>query len=442
MALPVKQQEALLEKGFSRRQLGRITSLLTAGAALPFYNEFAMAQDAERRMMRGAGGAGRMNDPDMVRISSNENPMGPCKEGLEALYKVAPMGWRYAPQGDNLEFASLLASTENVPQDHVTPYPGSSIPLANSAAAFTSPTRSWVMAGPGYGSGAGRWIGAKTIKVPLRKDYSHDVEAMIKADPNAGAFYICNPNNPTGTLTPRKDFEYILANKPKDAVLIIDEAYIHFSGRDSMSTDLVKADKDVIVLRTFSKIYGMAGLRAGASIARPDLQTKISGYSSTMMPITGMAAASASLMVKDLVPQRRKAIGDVNELKRGRLSISAIPSLIGCWLPPVIEKYRAKYPDIELNLLENSSSGVAEAVNSGLADLGFLQLPTDNRKFEVHGLIREPFQLLVRKDTVKGKGPVRLVDFRDHAFIFYKGRARDVAQAVRDATLARDQAPK
>ena len=78
MALPVKQTELLLEKGFSRRQLGRITSLLTAGAALPFYNEFAMAQDAERRMMRGAGG--RMNDPDMVRISSNENPMGPCKE--------------------------------------------------------------------------------------------------------------------------------------------------------------------------------------------------------------------------------------------------------------------------------------------------------------------------------------------------------------------------
>ena len=84
----------------------------------------------------------RTLDPDMVRITSNENPMGPCKEGLEALYKVAPLGWRYSPQGENLEFASLLASTENVPQDHVTPYPGSSIPLANCAAAFTSPTRS------------------------------------------------------------------------------------------------------------------------------------------------------------------------------------------------------------------------------------------------------------------------------------------------------------
>ena len=132
-------------------------------------------------------------------------------------------------------------------------------------------------------------------------------------------------------------------------------------------------------------------------------------------------------MILDMARQTRKAISDVNELKRGRLTLSAIPSLIGCWLPPVIEKYRAKYPNIELTLLEDSSSGVAEAVSSGVADLGFLQLPTDNRKFEVHGLIREPFQLLVRKDTVKGRGAVRLVDFRDHAFIFYKGRARDVA---------------
>jgi histidinol-phosphate/aromatic aminotransferase/cobyric acid decarboxylase-like protein len=106
------------------------------------------------------------------------------------------------------------------------------------------------MGSPGYGSGAGRFVGNNVIKVPLRKDYSHDVEAMIKADPNAGAFYICNPNNPTGTFTSRKDFEYILANKKKDAVLIIDEAYVHFSGPENYSTELVRQDKDVVVLLT------------------------------------------------------------------------------------------------------------------------------------------------------------------------------------------------
>jgi len=313
MTLKSKLAESLMERGYSRRQIAKIA--MGAGAAIPFFSEFALAQQAQTAAARLGMGAGRpAYDPEAVVITSNENPMGPCKEGLEALIKVAPMGWRYSPQGDNLEFNALLASTENVPQDHVTAYPGSSIPLANLSPAFTSPTRSWVMGGPGYGSGVSRWLGNKSIKVPLRKDYSHDVEAMIKADPNAGAFYICNPNNPTGTLTPRKDFEYILANKPKDAVLIIDEAYVHFSGPENMSTDLVKAGKDVIVLRTFSKIYGMAGLRAGAAYGRPDLLAKVSQYGGGgFMPVTATACAAASMKVG---PSLMKERLDINKKNR------------------------------------------------------------------------------------------------------------------------------
>ena len=128
---------------------------------------------------------------------------------------------------------------------------------------------------------ATRWVGNKVIQVPLRKDYTHDVEAMVKADPNAGAYYICNPNNPTATLTPRKDFEYILANKPKDAVLIIDEAYVHFAGPENYSTELVRQDKDVIVLRTFSKAYGMAGLRMRRDIRPSGSDPKIAEYGGT-----------------------------------------------------------------------------------------------------------------------------------------------------------------
>jgi histidinol-phosphate aminotransferase len=312
MTLKSRLAESLLERGYSRRQIAKIA--MGAGAAIPFFNEFALAQQAQTASARPAMGARPAYDPEAVVITSNENPMGPCKEGLEALIKVAPMGWRYSPQGDNLEFNALLASTENVPQDHVTAYPGSSIPLANLSPAFTSPTRSWVMGGPGYGSGVSRWLGNKSIKVPLRKDYSHDVEAMIKADPNAGAFYICNPNNPTGTLTSRKDFEYILANKPKDAVLIIDEAYVHFSGPENMSTDLVKAGKDVIVLRTFSKIYGMAGLRAGAAYGRPDLLAKVAQYGGGgFMPVTATACAAASMKVG---PSLMKERLDINKKNR------------------------------------------------------------------------------------------------------------------------------
>ena len=316
MALQTKLTESLLDRGYSRRQIAKIA--MGASAAIPFFNEFALAQQAVDAQAAGGraggrGGARQPYDPEVVVITSNENPMGPCKEGLEALIKVAPMGWRYGPQGDNLDFNSLLASTENVPMDHVTAYPGSSIPLANVVPAFTSPTRPWVMGAPGYGNHANKWLGNKSIAVPLRKDYSHDVEAMIKADPNAGAYYICNPNNPTGTLTPRKDFEYILANKPKDAVLIIDEAYVHFSGPENMSTDLVKDGKDVIVLRTFSKIYGMAGLRAGAAYGRPDLLAKVSQYGGTgFMPVTATACAAASMKVGPSLMKDRLAINKKN----------------------------------------------------------------------------------------------------------------------------------
>jgi len=310
MALPVAQQQELLNKGFSRRQLGRIASLLSAGAALPFYNEFAMAQDAERRMIRGAG---RVFDPDMVRISSNENPMGPCKEGLESMAKIAPKAWRYSPVGDDQDFNKTVAGIEDVPEDHIAAFAGSSDPLHRCQCAFTSPDHSWTMGDPGYGAGAPQFIGSKLHQVPLRPDFSHDVEAMIKADPDAGAYYVCNPNNPSGTLTARKDIEYLLANKKKDAVVVIDEAYIHFSANAVPASDLVAKGKDVIVLRTFSKIYGMAGIRAGFAMGRPDLLAKLRPYGAGMSPILGLTCATASMKVKNLVAERRALNKQIRE---------------------------------------------------------------------------------------------------------------------------------
>jgi histidinol-phosphate/aromatic aminotransferase/cobyric acid decarboxylase-like protein len=332
MSLTQKVQTELLDRGFSRRQIARIA--LGAAAVLPYFHEFAYAQDADDAPAARTRGNGQrpVFDPDVVRITSNENPMGPSKPGLEAIAKVSPLAWRYGPQGDNQDFNALLASTEDVPLDHVTPYPGSGTPLANLVPAFCSPTRSWVMASPGYGSGASRGVGNKVVKVPLRKDYTHDVEGMIKADPNAGAYYICNPNNPTGTLTPRKDMEYILANKKKDAVLVIDEAYIHFSGRDHMSTDLVKEGKDVVVLRTFSKIYGMAGLRAGMAYGRPDLLAQLAKFGRTAnLSVGTMACAAASMKAGMPLITERMAINKKNRdlafEHMDKIGVSYIPSV-------------------------------------------------------------------------------------------------------------------
>src|SRR5947209_6407135 len=121
MDLLPEQADSLLHKGFSRRQLGRIASLLAGGAALPFYNEFAMAQEAARRT-----GVRPMSDPDFVRINQNENPMGPCKEGLEAMMQVAPHGWRYSPNGEQGDLIRTIAAVEGVNEDSVTVFAGSS----------------------------------------------------------------------------------------------------------------------------------------------------------------------------------------------------------------------------------------------------------------------------------------------------------------------------
>src|SRR3982074_537038 len=119
MLLSPEQTDSFLQRGFSRRQLGRIASLLTAGATLPFYNEYAMAQDAQQRMLRGAGGLRRAMDPDAVPISSHENPLGPCKEGLEAIAKVAPHGGRYSPFGEQGDFVTTIAEMEGVKESYI-----------------------------------------------------------------------------------------------------------------------------------------------------------------------------------------------------------------------------------------------------------------------------------------------------------------------------------
>jgi histidinol-phosphate aminotransferase len=325
VTLTAQEQKEFSKRGFSRRSFGRLATVLAAGSTLPFYNESAMAQLSKVS-----------NVPDdAVMINANENPLGPCKEALDALHKVAANGGRYMySEADRVQ--QILADQEGVKLDYVRIYPGSSAPLHQSVLAFTTPDKPLVMADPGYEAGerAAKFIGSKVVKVPLTKEYAHDVKAMVAAAPNAGLFYVCNPNNPTGTLTSKSDIEWLVANKPAGSIVMVDEAYTHIAGAP-FNTDLVAKDKDVIVLRTFSKIYGMAGLRAGAAIARPDLIEKLAGFSAGMLPITGMAAASASLEQKTLVPDRRKIIGDVRNDTLAFLAknnFHYVPSVSNCFM--------------------------------------------------------------------------------------------------------------
>lgn len=302
--LTVEQKKELAARGFSRRNFGRLATMLAAGSTLPFANEAALAQLS---MVKGGIPA------DAVKIDANENPMGPCPEALEAIHKAAANGGRYQYQLTS-EMTETLAEQEGVKPSYVRAYPGSSAPLHHAVLAFCSPTKPFVMADPGYeqGAGAAKYIGAKTIRVPLMKDYSHDVKAMVAASPDAGLIYICNPNNPTGSITKKSDIEWAVANKPKGSVIMIDEAYYHLAGISPCS-DMVAADKDVIILRTFSKIYGMAGIRAGVAMGRPDILEKVGAFMVGALPTTGMAAATASLKSKNLIPERREKIKIIRE---------------------------------------------------------------------------------------------------------------------------------
>jgi len=324
--LSEKQQEHFLNRGFSRRNFGRIATMLTAGATLPFYNEPALAQ------------LSRVDAPaDAVMINSNENPLGPSEPARAAAIAMVAQGGRYL-FGESTKVKNLLAQQEGVSSDSVNIYPGSSNPLTWAVLAFCSPTKPYVVADPGYEAGAraAQFIGAKSISVPLTKEYTHDVKAMVAASPDAGLIYICNPNNPTGTLTPQADIEWLVENKPKGTIVMIDEAYTHITPTAPFNSAMVKAGKDVVILRTFSKIYGMAGLRAGAAIGRPELLSKIYNYSQNgMLPITSMAAAYASLADKNLVPERRKKIGDVRNDVFSFLdkhNFSFVPSVSNCFM--------------------------------------------------------------------------------------------------------------
>jgi histidinol-phosphate aminotransferase len=327
VTLNAEQEHSLLSRGISRRSFGKIAGILTAGASLPLFSEMAWAQAAK---LEGPP------PPGAVMINANENPMGPCKEGLDALYKMAAQGGRYRADLTD-DFQKLLAAQEGLNREYVRITPGSSPPLHQSVLAFTSPTRPFIMGDPGYESGASaaRLVGAKVIRVPLTKDHAHDVRAMAAADPNAGIIYITNPNNPTGTLTPKADIEWLVANKPRGAIVMLDEAYTHISGAP-FNSDLVAAGKDILILRTFSKIYGMAGLRAGAILGRPDLIEKQATFSNPgYMPTTAVACAIASLQSKSLVPERRKIIADIRDDTFEYLSkknFHYVPSVSNCFM--------------------------------------------------------------------------------------------------------------
>lgn len=309
----------------SRRAFLQLSAAATAAVAFRIATEASLSAE-DRKVFH----------PGAVVIDANENPLGPCDAARKAIFDMAPQGGRYSYWLKE-EFLETFTGMEGLKPEYVRVFPGSSEPLHFSVLAFTSSAKSYVTADPGYEAGmrAAKISGARIVNTPLTKTYGHDIKAMLAAAPDAGLFYVCTPNNPTGTMTPHSDIEQLLAAKPKGSVVLVDEAYIHFS--DGISAmDLVKADRDVIVLRTFSKIYGMAGIRCGLAIGRPDLLAKLENFSGwSAMPITAVAAATASLKHEHLVAERKQLNAAIRQRTfdwLGSHGYSFVPSQSNCFM--------------------------------------------------------------------------------------------------------------
>ncbi|MET0239929.1 MAG: aminotransferase class I/II-fold pyridoxal phosphate-dependent enzyme [Sphingobium sp.] len=297
------EQSILSRRTMLRGTLG-VVAALPAVAVSP-----AMAQRAvmERRGLPEDPAGMVASLTDAIYINSNESPLGPCRAALSALEALPTLSGRYGMAfAANLE--RLFAKQNGLKPEMVTVHPGSFMPLRSVALAFSSVERPIVYAEPTFDSGflgQGNKCITRAVTVPLSGDYRIDVRKLVAAAPDAGVIYLCNPNNPTGLVTSRADIEWLLAHKPRGSVLLIDEAYIHFSDNAVSCLDLVARGEDVLVTRTFSKIYGLAGLRCGLIAGRRDLLDRLLDYGINITPMPAVVAAEASLLDTRLLAERK-----------------------------------------------------------------------------------------------------------------------------------------
>jgi histidinol-phosphate aminotransferase len=289
--------EDLLERGYNRRDLGRIAAIFGAGAIAAQAGRPAWAAPAPRPAKK-------------LLLDSNECWTGPMPAGVEAARAMVMRSNRYEPGTEREDFIRAVMAFDGVGHDYVSPWPGSSDPLSRAVVSFCAPGRGVVTADPTFELAwdTAEWLGVPLTKVPLTADYRHDVRAMLAADPKAGLYYVCSPNNPTGTVTPLEDVAWLVANKPAGAKVLVDEAYIHFTGLPSAST-LFARSEDVIVLRTFSKLFGMAGMRMGYALSHPSNIARMQRYDGNVqsgsLPLPSLVCATASLGEATQIRRRR-----------------------------------------------------------------------------------------------------------------------------------------
>lgn len=276
---------------------------------LPVYVPGRPIEDVERELKIHA-----------IKLASNENPLGPSPKGMEAARKVLAHANRY-PDGGTLRLREKLAAMHGVSPDEIFIGLGSSELIDLASRVLLEPGTIGLTADGTYApfSIAIRMNGGALKQVPLRA-FKFDLPAMAQAITNTTrVIYLANPNNPSGTAFGAEEFEPFLSHVASDTLVVLDEAYIHYAEREDMpaSVELFKLRKNLLILRTFSKVYGMAGMRIGYGIGAAALVSAMNKLR-TPFNVSGVAQAAALAALDD--HEHVKRCIEANRIERKRIT--------------------------------------------------------------------------------------------------------------------------
>lgn len=237
---------------------------------------------------------------EVAKLNSNENPYGPSESVRKAISNSFDKACRYP----SIVFRPLLnqiAETEGVTTDHIVITGGSTEGLKAAGITFGIVGGEIIAADPTFQAMLryAEGFGTKVHRVPVDKDMGHDLEAMAnKINSNTRLVFVCNPNNPTGTLIDKTKLKDFCSSISKKAVVFSDEAYYDFITEPEYPSmvELVKEGMNVVVSKTFSKVYGLAGLRIGYLVAPPEMASRLRKNIMAMTNVLAIEAAKAALL--------------------------------------------------------------------------------------------------------------------------------------------------
>ncbi len=255
---------------------------------------------------------------DVIKLASNENPLGPAPKAVEAI-KMAAEGVNFYPDGNSFYLKSALANKLNFTTEEILVGNGSDETIMLIGSAFLNSGEEIVMGYPSFSEYdfSAKIMGANTVQVPL-KDFTHDLKSMVAAiTEKTKIVFVCNPNNPTGTVVTQKDVDEFMDLVPNKVLVVFDEAYYEYVEDANYPDTLryVREERNAIVLRTFSKIYGLAGLRVGYCIANKEIISAINRVREPFnVNLIAQKAALAALGDEGFLEKSRKVNSEGKEM--------------------------------------------------------------------------------------------------------------------------------